>query len=122
LNSFETTEVTVRILGPSDPIPTAESYLGGYLPTDEEGEDPIQPATGNGGGVRQSKRLRLGKNRKKKVKIEISKTMDVRSIQMKASSAPSSRAFTDQNPDRDDDQYTQIPSEPLLSRATTPQS
>jgi hypothetical protein len=75
---YESTEITVRVLGPSDKIPSADSWS--HNPSEEE-VTPFKYGSSNGWGLRQSKRLKRGKIQKEK-KITIRKTTTAKEIKI----------------------------------------
>lgn len=77
------TEITVRVLGPNDPIPTAQTYI----------EEPVQPAKSGqttlltyskkqSEGYRKSKRIRQVREYGKRRKITITKAMSVKELKV----------------------------------------
>lgn len=81
---FDSAEVTIRVLGPSDPIPSAESFLNGLNPSNNDAV-VFKYGSSNGGGVRHSKRLRQGKGRKQTKKMVVWKSTIVRDIKNRVS-------------------------------------
>ncbi|KAI0831247.1 cysteine proteinase [Trametes gibbosa] len=81
--SFDMTEITVRVLGSTDPIPTAETYT----------EEPMQPtkqvqttlltySKKKSEGYRKSKRIRQVRAYGKRRKITITKAMTVKDLKV----------------------------------------
>ncbi|KAI0374832.1 cysteine proteinase [Pilatotrama ljubarskyi] len=81
--SFDMTEITIRVLGPKDPIPTADSYS----------EEPLQPtkpvqttlltySKRQNEGYRKSRRIRQVKEYGKRRKITITKAMTVKDLKV----------------------------------------
>ncbi|CDO68332.1 hypothetical protein BN946_scf184799.g59 [Trametes cinnabarina] len=81
--SFDMTEITIRILRPNDPIPTAQTYS----------EEPLQPtkplqttlltySKRHNEGHRKSKRIRQVKEYGKRRKITITKAMSVKDLKV----------------------------------------
>ncbi|KAI0362032.1 cysteine proteinase [Trametes cingulata] len=81
--SFDMTEITIRVLGPKDPIRTADSYS----------EEPLQPtkpvqttlltySKRQNEGYRKSRRIRQAKEYGKRRKITITKAMTVKDLKV----------------------------------------
>ncbi|KAI0664864.1 cysteine proteinase [Cubamyces menziesii] len=81
--SFDMTEITIRVLGPNDPIPTPQTY----------NQEPIQPSKPvqttlttyskrQNEGHRKSKRIRQVKEYGKRRKITITKAMSVKELKI----------------------------------------
>ncbi|OBZ75519.1 Ubiquitin carboxyl-terminal hydrolase 48 [Grifola frondosa] len=83
-STYEMTEITVRVLGPSDPIPSTDSYR----------EEPSQPrhispqptlltyGSRKAGGLRKSHRIRQVKEPGKRRRVTITKAMTVKELKV----------------------------------------
>ena len=87
-SSFDITEITVRILGPSDPVPTADAY------SEESFQDRQRPlnqsslltyGSRKAGGVRQSTRIRQVKALGKRRRVTVTKDMSVKDLKVMVS-------------------------------------
>ncbi|KAH9951255.1 cysteine proteinase [Amylocystis lapponica] len=84
-STFDMTEITVRILGPKDPIPTVETFSEESIPPPHRllhGSTMITYGSRNTGGVRQSNRIRQGKDLGKRRRVTITKTMTVKDLKI----------------------------------------
>ncbi|TBU50715.1 cysteine proteinase [Dichomitus squalens] len=83
--SFEMTEVTIRVLGPSDPTPTPQNYSDEPLP--HSPTKPVQTTLHKYGkrqneGSRKSKRIRQVREYGKRRRITITKAMSVKELRV----------------------------------------
>lgn len=83
--TFDSTELTVRILKPSDPIPTAENYSEGVLSEEPRKSQVHTYGSSKIGGVRQSKRIRFNKVQGRLKRITINPTMSIKDLKLKVS-------------------------------------
>lgn len=94
-STFDTTEITVRILGPGTPTPSPESY------SEEQAAgrvaEPAGPPTfitygsKKTSGLRQSRRIREGKERGKRCRVTITNDMLVKDLKVLVSLYASNR-------------------------------
>ncbi|KAH9946153.1 cysteine proteinase [Epithele typhae] len=85
---FDMTEITVRVLRPTDPTPTPETYNETRFVPDKSSHPPVQATLltyskrVNMEGSRKSKRIRQGREYGKKHKITITKSMSVKDLKV----------------------------------------
>ncbi|CCM02089.1 uncharacterized protein FIBRA_04166 [Fibroporia radiculosa] len=81
---YEVAEVIVRVLGANDPIPTVKSYSEESNQQVKRLDPPIAMTYGSrkAGGLRQSNRIRLGKNPIRRRRITITRMMTVKDIKV----------------------------------------
>ncbi|OCH88183.1 cysteine proteinase [Obba rivulosa] len=84
-STFDITDITIRILGPKDPIPTADSY------SEESFQDRPRPlhqsslltyGSRKAGGLRQSTRIRQVKALGKRRRVTVTKDMSVKDLKI----------------------------------------
>ncbi|KAH8107139.1 cysteine proteinase [Cristinia sonorae] len=85
-SSFETTEIVVRVLRPSDPVPTPETYTeDDPVPDEPRGKKPFPITYGSRkvNGLRQSKRIQQSSGQVKRRKVTITRDMTVKELKMR---------------------------------------
>lgn len=87
-STFETAEINVRVLKPSDPLPTPETLnkdipSGGLI---AQQPFPITYGSRKVNGVRQSKRIRQVNGQNKRRKLGITKEMTVKELKVEVGS------------------------------------
>ncbi|KAI0721718.1 cysteine proteinase [Cerioporus squamosus] len=81
--SFEMTEITVRVLGPSDPVPTPQTYIEELPQPVPQGQTTLTTySKRQNEGSRKSKRIRQVREYGKRRKIIITKAMSVKDLKI----------------------------------------
>ncbi|KAI0637029.1 cysteine proteinase [Trametes polyzona] len=81
--SFDMTEITVRVLGPNDPIPTAETYTEELPPPTKSVQTTLLTySKRQAEGHRKSKRIRQTREYGKRRKVTITKAMTVKDLKV----------------------------------------
>ena len=108
-STFETTVITVRILRPTDPVPTPESFNQSFQTSQTALEPgisrPRQPGLITYGsrkvnGIRQSKRIRQVNGHDKKAKVTINREMTVKALKIEVRIPSSFDSFLVTHPRR----------------------
>ncbi|KDQ17979.1 hypothetical protein BOTBODRAFT_104384 [Botryobasidium botryosum FD-172 SS1] len=82
-DAFDETEITVHLLGPSDPLPTSEPTPKTKPETNGVASPEKRPLVTYGGVTRKSKRLRQQKERGEKQALKVSKLDTIKDIKIK---------------------------------------
>ncbi|TFK92421.1 cysteine proteinase [Polyporus arcularius HHB13444] len=81
--SFDMTEITVRVLGPGDPVPTPQTYIEELPQPVQQGQTTLMTySKRQTEGSRKSKRIRQVREYGKRRKISITKAMSVKDLKI----------------------------------------